>query len=83
MGELDREIAAIMREDEAVRRIEQLHGIGPLTASALVAMVGDGRQFKNGRQLAVALGLTPRQHSSGGKDKRLGSASAATSTSAP
>ena len=70
--ELDREIAVIVREDEAVRRIEQLRGIGPLTASALVAMIGDGRQFKNGRQLAVALGLTPRQHSSGGKDKLLG-----------
>jgi transposase len=70
--ELDREIAALARENEAVRRIEQLRGIGPLTASALVAMVGDGRQFKNGRHLAVALGLTPRQHSSGGKEKLLG-----------
>ena len=70
--ELDQEIAAIARDDEAVRRIEQLRGIAPLTASALVAMIGDGRQFKNGRQLAVALGLTPRQHSSGGKDKLLG-----------
>jgi transposase len=70
--ELDREIAALARENEAVQRIEQLRGIGPLTASALVAMVGDGRQFKNGRHLAVALGLTPRQHSSGGKEKLLG-----------
>jgi transposase len=70
--ELDQEIAAIARDDEAVRRIEQLRGIGPLTASALVAMIGDGRQFKNGRQLAVALGLTPPQHSSGGQDKLLG-----------
>jgi transposase len=70
--ELDQEIAAIVRENEAVQRIEQLRGIGPLTASALVAMVGDGRQFKNGRHLAVALGLTPRQHSSGGKEKLLG-----------
>jgi transposase len=55
-----------------VRRIEQVRGIGPLTASALVAMVGDGRQFKSGRHLAVALGLTPRQHGSGGKEKLLG-----------
>jgi transposase len=66
-----REIATIAREDEAVQRIEQLRGIGPLTASALVALVGDGRKFKNGRQLAVALGLTPRQHNSGGKDRLL------------
>ncbi len=43
--------------------------IGPLIASALVAMVGDGRQFKNGRQMAASLGLTPRQHSSGGKEQ--------------
>jgi len=70
--ELDREIAVIVRENEAVRRIEQLRGIGPLIASALVAMVGDGRQFKNGRHLAVALGLTPRHHGSGGKEKLLG-----------
>ena len=70
--ELDREIAALARENEAVRRIEQLRGIGPLIASALVAMVGDGRQFKNGRHLAVALGLTPRHHGSGGKEKLLG-----------
>jgi transposase len=61
-----------VRENEAVRRIEQLRGIGPLTASALVAMVGDGREFKNARELAVALGLTPRQHSCGGKEKLLG-----------
>ena len=50
----------------------QLRGIGPLIASALVAMIGDARQFKNGRQVAVALGLTPRQHSSGSKERILG-----------
>ena len=72
LHELDREIEAIVRENEAVRRIEQLRGIGPLTASALVAMVGDGQQFKNGRHLAVALGLTPRQNSSGAKERLLG-----------
>jgi transposase len=57
LHQLDREIATIVRENEAVRRIEPLRGIVPLTASALVAMVGDGRQFKNGRHLAVALEL--------------------------
>ena len=70
--DLDREIAAISRENESVGRLEQLRGIGPLTASALVALVGDARQYRNGRQLAVALGLTPRQHSSGGKERLLG-----------
>ena len=70
--ELDKEVRTIGRENEAVGRIEQLRGIGPLIASALVAMIGDARQFKNGRQLAVAIGLTPRQHSSGGKERILG-----------
>jgi transposase len=70
--ELDKEVRTIGRENEAVGRIERLRGIGPLIASALVAMIGDARQFKNGRQLAVALGLTPRQHSSGGKERILG-----------
>jgi transposase len=70
--ELDREIAAIAREHEPVGRLEQLTGIGPLTASALYALVGDGRQYRSGRELAVALGLTPRQHSSGGQEKLLG-----------
>jgi transposase len=58
--ELDKEIRAIGRENEAVGRVQQLRGIGPLIASALVAMIGDARQFKNGRHVAVALGLTPR-----------------------
>jgi len=70
--ELDLEIAAIAREHEPVGRLKQICGVGPLTASALYALVGDGRQYRNGRELAVALGLTPRQHSSGGKEKLLG-----------
>jgi transposase len=70
--ELDREIAAIAREHEPVGRLEQISGVGPLVASALYALVGDGRQYRSGRELAVALGLTPRQHSSGGQDRLLG-----------
>jgi hypothetical protein len=70
--ELDKEIRAIGCENEAVGRVQELRGIGPLIASALVAMIGDARQFKNGRQVAVALGLTPRQHSSGSKERILG-----------
>ena len=70
--ELDQEIAVIARENEAVGRLEQLRGIGPLTALALYALVGDARQYRNGREMAVSLGLTPRQHSSGGKERRLG-----------
>lgn len=69
---LDREIAAIAREDPAAKRLQQLRGVGPIVASALVAAVGDGQQFANGRQMAASLGLTPKQHSSGGKDRLLG-----------
>jgi transposase len=70
--ELDQEIAAITREHEPVRRLMQINGVGPLIASALYALVGDARQYRNGREMAVSLGLTPRQHSSGGKEKLLG-----------
>jgi transposase len=53
-------------------RLQQLRGVGPMIATALVAAVGDATQFTNGRQLAASLGLTPRQHSSGGKERLLG-----------
>lgn len=72
VAELDREIASIAKEEPAARRLQQLRGVGPITATALVAAVGDGAQFANGRQMSAALGLTPRQHSSGGKDRLLG-----------
>ena len=72
MAELDREIAVIAQSDPAAKRLQQLRGVGPIIATALVAAVGDGEQFANGRQMAAALGLTPRQHSSGGKERLLG-----------
>jgi len=72
VSELDGEIATIASEHESIGRLKQIRGVGALTASALYALVGDARQYRNGRELAVALGLTPRQHSSGGKEKLLG-----------
>jgi transposase len=63
----DRRLKTLAKEMEAAQRLMQMPGIGPVTASALVASVGDARQFKNGRQFAAWLGLVPRQHSSGGK----------------
>ena len=69
---LEAQIKAWHREDAASRRLEAIPGIGPLTASALVASIGDARNFKNGRQLSAWLGLVPRQHSSGGKPTLLG-----------
>ena len=53
-------------------KLEKIPGIGPVTATALVATIGDAKHFQNGRQLAAWLGLVPRQHSSGGKANLLG-----------
>ena len=64
--ELDRQIKAFVRDHEAAIRLSQVPGIGVVTASALVATVGDARDFKNGRQFAAWLGLVPRQSSTGG-----------------
>jgi len=72
LAEYDRAISEIARSDERSRRLMQLRGIGPTTASALLASLGAGHDFRNGRQVAAWLGLTPGQHSSGGK-ARLGS----------
>jgi transposase len=72
LAELEREIEQIARHDPVAVRLQQLRGIGPITATALVATVGDARQFSNGRQMAASLGLTPRQNSSGGKERLLG-----------
>ena len=59
------------RIDERAKRLRTIPGVGPITASAIVATIGDGKQFKNGRELAAWLGLTPLNKSSGGKE-RLG-----------
>jgi transposase len=67
----DRRIAAMARASEAAQRLMKIEGVGPVTATALVATVGDAKVFNNGRQFAAWLGLTPRQHSTGGK-QRLG-----------
>lgn len=70
--ELEQQISQWHRANEASQRLEQVPGIGPLTASALVASIGDASLFQNGRQLAAWLGLVPRQHSTGGKPQVLG-----------
>ena len=72
IAELDQEIATIAAADPVVKRLQQLRGVGPLIATALVASVGDASQFGNGRQMAAALGLTPKQNSSGGRERLLG-----------
>jgi len=79
LKELDRQVSALEvqiqswhRENEASKKLAKIPGIGPITASALVASIGDAKSFENGRQLAAWLGLVPRQHSSGGKQMLLG-----------
>jgi transposase len=72
VGEPELQINAWPRTNKASRRLEAIPGIGPLTATAMVASIGDARNFDNGRQLAAWLGLVPRQHSSGGKNNLLG-----------
>ena len=67
----DARIAQVAREDDRIKRLLEIEGIGAITASALVAAVGDATQFNSGRDMAACFGLTPRQHSSGGKN-RLG-----------
>jgi transposase len=63
----DRQIAAQVRHSAAMQRIVAVCGVGPITASAVVASVGDAKLFKNGRQFAAWLGLVPPQFSTGGK----------------
>ena len=70
--EIEAQIQAWHRNSELSSRLAQVPGIGPITASALVASIGDAKNFDDGRQLAAWLGLVPRQHSSGGKSNLLG-----------
>ncbi len=60
------------RDNEAVERLQTVPGFGPIVASAFHALVGNGQAFRKGRDLSAALGLVPRQHSSGGKTVLLG-----------
>ena len=69
IADLERKLKVWHRASEASRRLETIPGIGVITATALVATIGDASQFRSGRQLAAWLGLVPRQHSSGGKEK--------------
>ena len=72
VDEVDAQIQQWHRDNAASRKLAEIPGIGPLTASALVASIGDAKSFKNGRQLAAWLGLVPRQNSTGGKQTLLG-----------
>jgi transposase len=72
--EFDRRILAWHRSNETSRRLDELPGVGPALATALVATVADPKAFRSARDFSAWIGLVPKQHSSGGKDK-LGSIS--------
>lgn len=71
VAQYDRHIAQMAKEDSRAQQLMKLSGVGATTATALMAMIGNGHEFDNGRQLSAWLGLTPGQYSSGGKT-RLG-----------
>ena len=68
----DQDFERLASQDDAAKRIMTIPGVGPITALGMVATLGNAHDFKNGRQLAAWLGLTPKQHSSGGKTRLRG-----------
>jgi transposase len=70
--ELEKRLKAIAGELDRYQQLTAIPGVGLITATALIATIGNANCFKNGRQLSAWLGLVPKQHSSGGKEKLLG-----------
>ena len=72
IAELDRRLVAMTRTDPICRALSEVPGVGPVIATAVVATVPAATAFRSGRHLAAWLGLVPRQHTTGGKESRLG-----------
>jgi transposase len=72
LDEADALIQQIAQDSDACRRLDAIPGIGPLAATALIAAIGNGSAFHKGREFAARVGLVPREHSTGGKQKLLG-----------
>ena len=72
VDEIQRHIISWDRGCELSQKLQKIPGIGPLTATAMIATIADARSFKNGRQMSAWLGLVPKQMSSGGKPTLLG-----------
>ena len=70
--EIEVQLKQMAKANNTCERLMKVPGVGILTATAIIAHMGDGKQFKNGRQFAACLGLTPKEYSSGGKQKLLG-----------
>lgn len=72
LNQLDKRLAAMVKQNQQMLAVQAIPGVGPLTATALVATAADLSTFKSGRQFAAWLGLTPRQVGTGGKTQQLG-----------
>jgi transposase len=72
VAEVTQRLTRISRDLDACQRLQEMDGIGPLNATALVAALGHGHDFRHGRQVAAWLGLVPRQYSRGGKTRFAG-----------
>lgn len=72
IASFDKKIERVFRQSEPCQRIAMIKGVGPKTATAIVAAIGDGTEFKNGRHLAAWVGLVPRQFSSGDRKVLMG-----------
>ena len=70
--EMDQVIRRLAENNEDCVRLQQIRGVGPMISTAMIATVGDARQYHKGRQMAAAIGITPKQHSSGDRDRLLG-----------
>jgi transposase len=72
IGQLERDIARQLADDDIGQRLLTIPGVGVITASVLASEMGDGKQYRCGRDFAAAIGLVPRQHSTGGRTNLLG-----------
>ena len=72
LKDIEKQKAQLMKTVEPCRRLSALEGVGPIGSAMLYSVIGKGEMFKNGRQAATYIGVTPKQHSSGGKTVMLG-----------
>jgi transposase len=72
IADIERELDRQLQDDDLGQRLMSIPGVGPITASVLAAEVGDGKQYRCGRDFAASIGLVPRQYSTGGKNNLLG-----------
>ena len=72
IADIEKELARQLQDDDLGQRLLSIPGVGPITASVLAAQVGDGKQYRRGRDFAASIGLVPRQYSTGGKNNLLG-----------